>query len=172
MSGIFLAALGELRHRQPLWLAAMFIVGGSGAPAGVDSATGLRRPWRGKEESVVRSWAVWRPSPPVFCRLAPPYHPERLIDAGFPSADWWAGLSMCLRRLPRSPKRVACRSSSCATGLLGIMLVFFVCYDSRLPGDALAAERLGRRGALDGFLYSHEWFHCAHLEGLLPRERK
>jgi len=167
--GIFLAALANYGIGSHYGWRAMFIVGG--VPAlllGVGFGTGgLRSPWRGKRR---KAWSdpgrSGVPSPRCFSAAwAPPYHPEPLIDAGFHHADCGPGLSMCLRRLPRSPKRVAVSVQQPAQlASWGIMLVSFAT-NSRLPGDALAGGAVGASRGASGFLYSHDGFSLRSPSG-------
>jgi MFS family permease len=150
--GFFLAALANYvigSHYGWRW---MFIVGGVPALLLAWIRHGVVEPatWR-KKESVVRSWAVWRPFATLF---SPAWRRRTIVNALLMLASicgLWAGtvyVPAAVTALAEAGGRVGPQAAQLASW--GTMLVSFATILGCLAMPSLA-ERLGRRGALAVF---------------------
>ena len=171
--GIFLAALANYGIGSHYGWRAMFIVGGVPALLLAWIRHGVVEPaaWK-KKESVVRSWAVWRPFATLF---SPAWRRRTILNALFMLASICGsvgGNCLCSRCYYRACRGGwTCRSASCAVGFLGSH-AGFVRYHSGLPGDAMAGRTIGPPRGARRVLRSHDGLHCADLrQSLLSRGR-
>lgn len=150
--GFFLASLANYAIGSRYGWRAMFIVGGLPALLLAWLRHGVTEPatWK-KKESVVRSWAIWRPFAALF---APQWRRRTILNALFMLASisgLWAGtvyVPTAITTLATAGGRSAAAAAQIAS--YGMMLVSFATIVGCLIMPALA-ERLGRRGALAFF---------------------
>jgi MFS family permease len=147
--GIFLAALANYGIGSHYGWRAMFIVGGLPALLLAWLRHGVVEPaaWK-KKESVVRSWAVWRPFATLF---SSPWRSRTILNSLFMLASicgLWAGtvyVPAAITALAEAGGHVGPAAAQLASW--GVMLVSFATILGCLAMPWLA-ERLGRRGAL------------------------
>jgi MFS family permease len=147
--GIFLAALANYGIGSHYGWRAMFIVGGLPALLLAWLRHGVTEPaaWK-KKESIVRSWAVWRPFATLFSSV---WRRRTILNALFMLASicgLWAGtvyVPAAITSLAEAGGRVGPQAAQLASW--GIMLVSFATILGCLVMPWLA-EQLGRRGAL------------------------
>lgn len=147
--GIFLAALANYGIGSRYGWRAMFIVGGVPALFLAWIRHGVVEPaaWK-KKESVVRSWAVWRPFATLF---SPVWRRRTILNSLFMLASicgLWAGtvyVPAAITTLAEAGGHIGPQAARLASW--GVMLVSFATILGCLAMPWLA-ERLGRRGAL------------------------
>ena len=147
--GFFLAALANYGIGSHYGWRAMFIVGGLPALLLAWVRHGVIEPaaWK-RKESVVRSWAVWRPFGTLFSHAL---RRRTIINAMLMLASicgLWAGtvyVPAAITVLAEAGGRVGPQAAQLASW--GTMLVSFATILGCLAMPSLA-ERLGRRGAL------------------------
>src|SRR5271155_5534105 len=150
--GIFLAALANYGIGSHYGWRAMFIVGGVPALLLAWIRHGVSEPvaWK-KKESVVRSWAVWRPFATLFSAA---WRRRTILNALLMLASicgLWAGtvyVPAAITALAEAGGRIGPAAAQLASW--GTMLVAFATIMGCLAMPWLA-ERLGRRGALAFF---------------------
>jgi MFS family permease len=150
--GFFLAALANYSIGSHYGWRAMFIVGGVPALLLAWIRHGVVEPaaWK-KKESVVRSWAVWRPFSALFSSAL---RRRTIVNALLMLASicgLWAGtiyVPAAITALAEAAGRVGPQAAQLASW--GTMLVSFATILGCLAMPSLA-ERLGRRGALAFF---------------------
>jgi MFS family permease len=150
--GIFLAALANYGIGSHYGWRAMFIVGGVPALLLAWIRHGVAEPaaWK-KKESVVRSWAVWRPFATLF---SAPWRRRTIVNALLMLASicgLWAGtvyVPAATTALAEAGGRVGPQAAQLASW--AIMLVSFATILGCLAMPRLA-EAVGRRGALAFF---------------------
>ncbi|MGA7217717.1 MAG: MFS transporter [Candidatus Sulfotelmatobacter sp.] len=150
--GFFLAALANYGIGSHYGWRAMFIVGGIPALLLAWIRHGVVEPatWK-KKESVVRSWAVWRPFATLF---SPALRRRTIINALLMLASicgLWAGtvyVPAAITSLAEAGGHVGPAAAQIASW--GVMLISFATILGCLVMPWLA-ERLGRRGALAFF---------------------
>jgi MFS family permease len=150
--GIFLAALANYGIGSHYGWRAMFIVGGLPALFLAWIRHGVVEPvaWK-KKESVVRSWAVWRPFAILFSST---WRRRTIVNALLMLASicgLWAGtvyVPAAITALAEAGGHIGPAAAQIAS--YGIMLVSFATILGCLAMPWLA-ERLGRRGALAVF---------------------
>lgn len=153
--GFFLASLANYAigsHFGPYGWRAMFIVGGLPALLLAWLRHGVAEPatWK-KKESVIRSWAIWRPFAALF---ASQWRRRTILNALFMLASicgLWAGtiyVPTAITTLATAGGRAAPAAAQVAS--YGMMLVSFGTIAGCLVMPSLA-ERFGRRGALAFF---------------------
>jgi len=150
--GFFLASLANYAIGSHYGWRAMFIVGGLPALMLAWLRHGVSEPatWK-KKETVIRSWAIWRPFAALF---ASQWRRRTILNALFMLASicgLWAGTVY----VPTAITTLAVaggRSASAAAQIssYGMMLLSFATIMGCLIMPWLA-ERLGRRGALGLF---------------------
>jgi MFS family permease len=151
--GFFLAALANygISHTHYGWRA-LFIVGGLPALLLAWIRHGVVEPttWK-KKESVIRSWAIWRPFATLF---SPALRRRTIINALLMLASisgLWAGTvyaPAAITALAEAGGHVGPAAAQIAS--YGVMLISFATILGCLAMPSLA-ERLGRRGALAFF---------------------
>jgi MFS family permease len=151
--GFFLAALANygISHTHYGWRA-LFIVGGLPALLLAWIRHGVVEPtaWK-KKESVIRSWAIWRPFAALF---SPALRGRTIINALLMLASisgLWAGTvyaPAAITALAEAGGHVGPAAAQIAS--YGVMLISFATILGCLAMPSLA-ERLGRRGALAFF---------------------
>jgi MFS family permease len=147
--GIFLAALANYGIGSRYGWRAMFIVGGVPALFLAWIRYGVSEPvaWK-KKETVVRSWAIWRPFAVLF---APQWRRRTILNSLFMLASicgLWAGtvyVPTAITTIAEAGGRNGTQAAQMASW--GVMLVSFATILGCLAMPWLA-ERLGRRGAL------------------------
>ena len=162
--GIFLAALANYGIGSHYGWRAMFIVGGLPALLLAWLRHGVVEPaaWKNKE-SVVRSWAVWRPFAILFSSA---WRRRTILNSLFMLASicgLWAGTvyvpaaitALAESGRPRGP-------GGRTTGFLG-RHAGFIRYDSRLPGHALAGGAPWPARCAGRFLYPDDGVYRAHV---------
>jgi MFS family permease len=150
--GFFLAALANYGIGSHYGWRAMFIVGGVPALLLAWVRHGVVEPaaWK-KKESVVRSWAVWRPFAALFSSAL---RQRTIVNALLMLASicgLWAGtvyVPAAITALAEAGGRVGPQAAQLASW--GTMLVSFATILGCLAMPSLA-ERFGRRGALAFF---------------------
>ncbi len=147
--GFFLASLANYGIGSHYGWRAMFIVGGLPALLLAWLRHGVTEPatWK-KKESVVRSWAIWRPFAALFAQQ---WRRRTILNALFMLASicgLWAGtvyVPTALTTLAQAGGHVGPAAAKIAS--YGMMLISFSTILGCLVMPWLA-ERLGRRGAL------------------------
>src|SRR5271168_1091401 len=147
--GIFLAALANYGIGSRYGWRAMFIVGGLPALLLAWIRHGVNEPaaWRNKE-SVLRSWAVWRPLATLF---SPAWRRRTILNSLLMLVSicgLWAGtvyVPAAITSLAEARGHVGPQAAQLASW--GVMLVSFATILGCLAMPWLA-ERVGRRGAL------------------------
>jgi MFS family permease len=147
--GIFLAALANYGIGSRYGWRAMFIVGGLPALLLAWIRHGVNEPaaWR-KKESVLRSWAVWRPLATLF---SPAWRRRTILNSLLMLVSicgLWAGtvyVPAAITSLAEARGHVGPQAAQLASW--GVMLVSFATILGCLAMPWLA-ERVGRRGAL------------------------
>jgi MFS family permease len=150
--GIFLAAAANYSIGAHFGWRAMFIVGGIPALFLAWIRHGVAEPeaWT-RKESVVRSWAVWRPFAILFSEK---WRRRTILNSLFMLASicgLWAGtvyVPAAVTTLSEAARRVGAQAAQLASW--GTMLVAFATILGCLAMPWLA-ERFGRRGALAVF---------------------
>ena len=150
--GFFLASLANYAIGSHYGWRAMFIVGGLPALLLAWLRHGVTEPatWK-KKESVVRSWAIWRPFAALFTK---PLRRRTVLNALFMLASicgLWAGtvyVPTAITTLAQAGGHVGPAAAKMAS--YGMMLVSFATILGCLVMPWLA-ERLGRRGGLAFF---------------------
>src|ERR1700733_1887891 len=150
--GFFLAALANYGIGSHYGWRSMFIVGGVPALVLAWVRHGVVEPatWK-KKESVVRSWAVWRPFAILFSSA---WRRRTVVNALLMLASisgLWAGtvyVPAAITALAEASGRVGPQAAQLASW--GVMLVSFATILGCLAMPWLA-ERVGRRGALSFF---------------------
>jgi len=150
--GFFLASLANYAIGSHYGWRAMFIVGGLPALLLAWLRHGVTEPatWK-KKESVVRSWAIWRPFAALFTSQ---WRRRTILNALFMLASicgLWAGtvyVPTAITTLAQTGGRAAPVAAQIAS--YGMMLISFATILGCLVMPWLA-ERLGRRGALAFF---------------------
>src|SRR5271156_1126415 len=147
--GIFLAALANYAIGSSFGWRAMFIVGGLPALLLAWVRHGVSEPvaWKQKE-SVIRSWAVWRPFATLFSSA---WRRRTILNSLFMLASicgLWAGtvyVPAAVTALAEASGRAGPQAAQLASR--AVMLVSFATILGCLAMPWFA-ERLGRRGAL------------------------
>ena len=150
--GFFLAALANYGIGSHYGWRAMFIVGGLPALLLAWVRHGVSEPaaWK-KKESVIRSWALWRPFAVLF---SPALRQRTVVNALLMLASisgLWAGTvyaPSAITALAEAGGRVGPAAAKIASW--GVMLISFATILGCLATPWLA-ERFGRRGALAFF---------------------
>src|SRR5258708_4035559 len=172
--GFFLAALANYAIGSHYGWRWMFVVGGLPALLLAWIRHGVVEPvaWK-KRESVVRSWAVWRPFAILFSSA---WRRRTIINALLMLASicgLWAGTvyaPTAITALAEAGGHVGKAAAQISS--YGVMLISFATILGCLAMPSLA-ERLGRRGALAFFFCSDDGVHRAHLrQGLLSRPER
>jgi MFS family permease len=147
--GFFLASLANYAIGSHYGWRAMFIVGGLPALLLAWLRHGVTEPaaWK-KKESVVRSWAIWRPFAALF---SPALRRRTVLNSLFMLASicgLWAGtvyVPTAITTLAQAGGHVGPAAAKIAS--YGMMLISFATILGCLAMPWLA-ERVGRRGAL------------------------
>jgi len=147
--GFFLASLANYAIGSHYGWRYMFIVGGLPALLLAWLRHGVTEPatWK-RKESVVRSWAIWRPFAVLFAK---PLRRRTILNASFMLASicgLWAGtvyVPTAITTLAQAGGHVGPAAAKIAS--YGMMLISFATILGCLVMPWLA-ERLGRRGAL------------------------
>jgi MFS family permease len=150
--GFFLASLANYAIGSHYGWRAMFIVGGLPALLLAWLRHGVTEPaaWK-KKESVVRSWAIWRPFAALF---SPALRRRTVLNSLFMLASicgLWAGtvyVPTAITTLAQAGGHVGPAAAKIAS--YGMMLISFATILGCLAMPWLA-ERIGRRGALAFF---------------------
>src|SRR5579862_538932 len=147
--GFFLASMANYAIGSHYGWRSMFIVGGVPALLLAWLRHGVTEPgaWK-KKESVIRSWALWRPFAVLF---SPQLRRRTILNSLFMLASicgLWAGtvyVPAAITTLAEAAGHIGPRAAQLASW--GVMLVSFATILGCLAMPSLA-ERLGRRGAL------------------------
>ena len=162
--GIFLAALANYGIGSRYGWRAMFIMGGVPALFLAWIRYGVSEPvaWK-KKETVVRSWAIWRPFAVLFSSQ---WRRRTILNSLFMLASicgLWAGtvyVPTAITTIAEAGGRNGTQAAQMASW--GVMLVSFATILGCLAMPWLA-ERLGRRGGARGIVCVDGDLHRSHI---------